>query len=645
MAIRIMASKTRLRLGDFRGLVPWIKSQIIPRLKHNSGLVLGRSFYPLIIKKIVNNIAKKASNTSFNPHTSWLRGLLLGTLILGLVACTPPSLRIAVQGNQVVVGVLGDPKTFNYALSQESPNIFTWTYAGLVDSHGITSEIIPALAESWDISPDYKTIVFTLRDGLRWSDGEPLTVEDVIFTYNDIYFNELIPTDTRDILRVGDDRVLPKITALDDRRVQVQVPEPFAPLLRNMGLPILPKHVLETPVKTLDSTGKPVFLSMWGTDTNPQDIVFNGPFILDSYSTSEQVVFKRNPNYWQRDSTGQPLPYLDSYRWRVVENQNTTLLKFRSGELDATSLRPEDFSLLKRQEKVGNFTIYTGGPAPGTNFLSFNLNQASRNGKPLVDPMKSRWFRTLEFRQAVAYGIDRQAIIDTVYRGLGVPIHSHISVQSPYYLSPEEGLPTYSYDPQKAKDLLLKAGFVYNDRGELLDWDNNPVEFTLITNSGNLIRESTAVRIKEDLERLGMKVNVSAIAFNLLVNKLDQNLDWEAHLLGFTGGIEPNSGANIWQPDGGLHTFNQFKPDLEGWVASDWEKQMGQLYIQGARELDETKRKAIYGQIQILAQDQVPLIQLVNQINMSAVRNKFKEIQFSDLNGPFWNLPEIQLLP
>lgn len=593
-------------------------------------------------------------NSRFSRSLSWVkswvrlfRGIL--AVILGMVlstvlsSCTPVALQSARQSNQVLVGVLSDPKTFNYALNQESPNIFTWTYEGLINTDGITSEVIPAAAESWDISDDKRTITFTLRSGLRWSDGEPLTVDDVIFTFNEIYFNEAIPTDSRDILRVGNDRLLPTITAPDNRHIRVQVPEPFAPLLRNLGLPILPKHKLVEAVRTLDAEGNPKFLSMWGNNTDPKEIVGNGPFVLESYSTSEQVVFKRNPYYWKKDAQGNSLPHIDRYRWRIVENQNTGLLKFRSGELDSFGLRPEDFALLKKQEKIGNFTIYTGGPSPGTNFLSFNLNQSTRNGKPLVDPIKSRWFRTLEFRQAVAYAIDRQGLIDTVYRGLAVPIYSHISVQSPYYLSPEQGLPTYDYDPEKAKQLLLKAGFKYDDRGQLLDWEDHPVEFSVITNSGNLIRENTAARIKQDLERIGMKVNISALAFNLLVDRLDKTLDWEAHILGFTGGVEPSAAANIWQPDGGLHTFNQFKPDLKGWTVSDWEKRIGQLYIEGARELDENKRKIIYGDAQKVAQEQLPFIQLINQITMVAVRNKFKEIRFSDLEGPFWNLDELEL--
>ncbi|MGA0200840.1 MAG: ABC transporter substrate-binding protein, partial [Prochlorotrichaceae cyanobacterium] len=353
----------------------------------------------------------RSASPLISPHRRLLGGIL--ALILGIASsgCTPVALGRASQSNQVLVGVLSDPKTFNYALNQESPNIFSWTYEGLIATHGITSEVIPAAAESWEISDDQRTITFTLREGLRWSDGAPLTAEDVVFTFNEIYFNEAIPTDSRDILRVGDDRVLPTITALDDRRIQVQVPEPFAPLLRNLGLPILPKHKLAEAVRTLDSEGNPKFISMWGNNTDPKEIVCNGPFVLESYSTSQQVVFKKNPYYWKKDDQGNSLPYLDRYRWRIVENQNTGLLKFRSGELDSFSLRPEDFALLKKQEKIGNFTIYTGGPAPGTNFIAFNLNQAKRNGKPLVDPIKSRWFRTLAFRQAVAYAIDRQGLI------------------------------------------------------------------------------------------------------------------------------------------------------------------------------------------------------------------------------------------
>nr|WP_225884084.1 ABC transporter substrate-binding protein [Prochlorothrix hollandica] len=582
----------------------------------------------------------------------WGLGLGVALVCLLVSSCSPErfqALRFKADVTavpQIVDSVLSDPKTFNYALSQESPNVFGLIYEGLIGSNGLTGELEPALAETWSISPDQKTITFTLRPDLRWSDGEPLTVEDVVFTYNEIYFNEAIPTDTRDILRVGDDRLLPTVTAVGDRQIQVQVPSPFAPLLRNMGLPILPRHSLADSVRELDADGQPRFLSLWGTDTEPQTVVCNGAYTLADYKTSQRVVFQANPYYWRKDAQGQPLPYIDRFVWKVVESRDTQLLKFRSGDLDiAEPMRPEDFSLLKREEERGNFTVYVGGPRPGTVFLAFNLNQASRGGKPLVDPIKSAWFNTLAFRQAVAYGLDRQGIIDTVYRGLGAPINSPISVQSPYGLSPEEGLPVYSYDPDRARSLLLSAGFQYNDAGELLDSQGNRVRFTLITNAENSIRVNMGSRIQQDLAKLGMQVDFTPIAFNVLVDKLDDSLDWETHLLGFTGGVEPNSGSNIWQPDGGLHTFNQGKPDLEGWQVSDWEQEIGQLYIQAAQELDETQRKVLYGQTQIIAQEQLPFVQLVNELGMSAVRNPIQPIQYSDLSGALWNLYELTLNP
>jgi peptide/nickel transport system substrate-binding protein len=550
------------------------------------------------------------------------------------------------QSSQIVDSILSDPKTFNYALSQEAPNVFGLIYEGLIGSNGLTAELEPALAESWEVSEDQTRILFTLREGLRWSDGEPLTVADVDFTYNQIYFNEAIPTDTRDILRVGVERVLPTVTVVGDRQIQVTVPEPFAPLLRNMGLPILPKHSLEESVRTLDAEGNPRFVSLWGTDTDPKEIICNGPYTLESYVTNQRVVFRANPYYWRRDEAGNSQPYVERYIWKVVENRDTQLLKFRSGDLDVSEpMRPEDFPLLKKEEQRGDFTVYVGGPRPGTVFLAFNLNKAQRDGKPLVDPVKSQWFNSLNFRQAIAYGIDRQSIIDTVYRGLGAPIYSHISVQSPYSLKPEEGLPTYDYDPEKAKQLLLEAGFRYNNNQELVDWAGNRVRFTLITNSENTIRVSMGARIKQDLARLGIQVDFTPIAFSLLIDKLDNTLDWETHILGFTGGVEPHGGTNIWNPDGLLHTFNQGKPDLVGWEVADWEEEIGQFYIRAAQQLDEAKRKELYGEAQRIALENLPYIQLVNELTMSAVRNQIQPIQFSDLGGALWNLYELEVSP
>ncbi|NHC34356.1 ABC transporter substrate-binding protein [Scytonema millei] len=581
-----------------------------------------------------------------------IRRNFLITLILlvaiALSGCNPTEMRTnATQVPQIVARVPGDPQTFNYALNQSSPNVFGFLYEGLITENGETGKLEPALAESWEISEDNLKIVFTLKPNLKWSDGEPLTVDDIVFTYNNIYFNEEIPTDIRDILRIGKSKALPKVRKLDSRRVEFTVPEPFAPFLRFAGgIVILPEHALRQSVETKNKDGRPQFLSTWGTDTDLQKIVVNGPFTLESYTVNQRVVFRRNPYYWRKDTQGNALPYVERLIWQIVESPDTALIQFRSLGLDMLEIGPTSFQLLKREEERGDFKIYSGGPDFGTNFICFNLNKGRRQGKPLVNPIKSRWFNTVAFRQAVAYGINREAMLNNVYRGLGELQNSPISVQSPYYLSPEEGLKVYNYNPGKAKELLREAGFKYNDRGQLLDAEGNRVRFTMISQAGNRTVDAIGSQVKRDLSKIGIQVDFTPIDFAVMVDKITNTLEWESYFGLITGSIEPYSGANVWSPDGGFHPFNQKpqpgQPPIEGREVADWEAEIGRLYIEGARELDETKRKEIYGETQRLAQEYLPFIHLINPLALAAIRDRIEGTKFSALGGTLWNIYELK---
>ncbi|MGK7943418.1 MAG: ABC transporter substrate-binding protein [Microcystaceae cyanobacterium] len=561
---------------------------------------------------------------------------LTALLTLSLVSCAPTH-----QGNEAIFSVVGDPKTFNAVLSAESPNVFGYIYEGLITENPLTGKKEPALAESWQVSEDKLTIIFTLKDNLKWSDGQPLTADDVVFTYNDLYLNPKIPNNSRDGLLIGEKRQPPTITKLDDRRIQFKISEPYAPFLSSAGIGILPAHILRPYIEETDQAGNPKFLSVWGTDTPPTEIISNGPYRLKEYVTSQRVVFEKNPYYWRKDDQGNALPHIDKIVWAIVENTDTSLLQFRSGSLDSISVTPEYFSLLKQEEERGDFTIYNGGQAYGVVFISFNLNKGKRNGKPLIDPIKSEWFNNVQFRRAIAYGINRPRIINNIYRGLGEPQITQISVQSPYYNQSIQG---YDFDPDKAKELLLAAGFEYNSQGELLDSKGNRVEFSLITNAGNKIREAMGAQIQEDLGNIGIKVNFTPIAFNVLVDKLSKSLDWEVHMIGFTGGNEPHS-PNIWYTDGHLHSFNQKAiqgEPLEGRVIADWEQEIEQLYIDGVKEYEIEKRKPYYDKAQQLVSDYLPYIYLVNPYSLQAVRNCFDPIEYSALGGAFWNVEQIK---
>ena len=567
-------------------------------------------------------------------------------LSVPLTACNPSSLLANLDApSQVVQAILSDPKTFNTVIATDagSSSVGSMIFDGLVTQNPLTGEIEPALAESWDISEDKLKITFTLRPNLRWSDGHPLSADDVDFTYNQLYFNPEIPASSRDGFRIGESKTLPKVRKLNDRQIEFILSEPFAPLLGNTGASILPAHVLASTVSKKDRDGNLQFLSTWTVDTPPEKIVSNSAYKLKSYDTAERVVFEANPYYWKKKVVDEDIPYIKKVVWEIVESTDTSLMQFRSGSLDSVSVSPEYFSLLKKEEKKGNFTIYNGGPDYGTNYLVFNLNTGKKQGKPLIPRYKSDWFNNLKFRKAVAHAINRPRMVKNIYRGLGQPQNSFVSVQSPFANKKLQG---YDYDPERAKQLLREAGFKYKQK-KLFDAQGNRVKFTLNTNSGNKIREAMGNQVEEDLEAIGMDVNFRTINFNVLVGKLSGSLDWECILLGLTGGNEPNNGANVWFTDGNLHMFNQ-KPapgqqPLQGRTVADWEKEIDRLFVRGAKELDEAKRKAIYVEIQRLVSENLPFIYLVNPKALGAVRNKIEGIEYSALGGAFWNLEELKI--
>ena len=546
------------------------------------------------------------------------------------------------QPPQLIDAILSDPKTFNPAMSSDatSSGVASMMFDGLITQNPITGEFEPVLAESWTVANGDREIIFTLRDNLKWSDGTPLTTDDVVFTFNEIYLNEKIPYNGRSTLKIGESREFPIIEKLDNLRVKFTLPEPFAPFFSTIGKDILPQHILKPTIDQKDRDGNPVFLSTWSVDTAPENIVANSAYIIKEYVNAQRLIFEANPYYWKAQVTDQDLPKIKRVVWQIVESTDTSFLQFRSGGLDSLSVTPEFFSLLKKEEDRGDFTIYNGGAAYGTVYMMFNLNQGTRNGKPLVDPIKSAWFNDVRFRQAIAYSIDRQRIINNTYRGLGKPQNSPISIQSPFY---DASLTGYDYNIEKAKSLLKEAGFSYNSLGQLIDQKGNRVRFSLSTNAGNKIREAMGSQVKEDLKKIGIQVDFKPLAFNLLLDLLDNSLEWDSILLGFTGGNEPNNGANIWYTDGNLHIFNQSKDNVEGRKVADWEIEIENLFVKAARELDEEKRKEIYAEVQAIVSEKVPFIYLVNPLSLGAVRNDIQDIEYSALGGAFWNLEELTI--
>jgi peptide/nickel transport system substrate-binding protein len=568
---------------------------------------------------------------------SFLRRILkstAGSFLLCSLLFTFPALAATRYGGSMVMAITSDPKSFNPVLAKETSTttLTAHMFEGLTTTDPFTLKVIPALAQSWESSKDGLTWTFHLRDGLYWSDGAPFTADDVAFTFNDLIFNEDIPSSARDIFML-DGKPL-KVEAVDARTVRFILPVRFAPFLRSLSQEILPKHLLDPVVRAKK------FNFAWGIDARPSDIVGMGPYVLKSYQPGRSVVFVPNPYYWKKSAEGDRLPYIQKIEYVIVPSLDVELLKFMEGSLDAYSMRGMDYPLLKPRAHEKAFTVYDLGPDMGSSFITFNQNPGvnAKTGKPYVAPEKHAWFADIRFRRAVAHAIDKKRIIDIVKNGLGYPQDSPESPAVGYFYCPD--VQKYPFDLQAGKALLKDMGFEDRDHdGVLESIDGRELEFNLYTNADNTERVDIAAIIKSDLERMGMKVNLQLVEFNTLVSKLTSTYDWDAVILGLTGSVDPHFGQNVWRSSGQLHLWDPQQKE----PATVWEKRVDDIFTAAVQEFDEARRKAYYDQYQKIVAEELPVIYTALSSRLTAVKNRFGNLKPSPYGGVFHNLEELYI--
>ncbi len=538
-------------------------------------------------------------------------------------------------GGTFVSSTIGEgPKTFNPFNTKDniSAQMSEIMYDGLVTTDVVTGKTIPKLAKSFSVNG--KEYIVNLRHGLKWSDGKPITADDVVFTWQNIIFDGFGNTSTRDSVVI--DGKIPTVEKIDDYTVKFVTPEPFAPFLRMLSSPIAPKHIFQPAV----NRGREYFDGFLSTNTNPKEFVTSGAFRLKEYVPAQRVVFERNPNYYEINKDGKKLPYLDKLVYLIVGDINNQVLRFEGGELDEISLQGANVARFKEMEKHSDFTVFNIGPDTGTMYLSMNMNnRKNEKGKYYVAQKKQVWFQDKNFRQAVDYAIDRKNMVFNIANGLGYPLFTPETLNSIFL---NKKLKPYDKNTEKSKELLKKSGFTWDKAGHLIDKFGNHVEFDLYTNAGNTEREAIGVMVKQDLEDLGMKVNFKPIEFNSLVNKLMASLDWDMVIMGFTGSpLEPNGGKNVWLSDGTLHIFNQRLERDANSPRYAFEKRIDYLYTQGALATKFEDRKKYYDEYQAIVYDEKPLIYIYSPIRIVALRNKFKNIYPTSLGGVTHNIEEI----
>ena len=546
----------------------------------------------------------------------------------------PESRGIGTRGGKLVYRVTSPPKTLNYLFANDEPSIlvaFFMLNSRLVEFDHSTQTYAPGLAEAWTTGADHRSVDIKLRDGLKFSDGKPLTSSDVAFTLEAIYDERNKGESFRDALLINGKPISVKV--IDDRNLQLVFPETIpAPdnYLYNIG--VLPRNVLEAD----QNAGR--LSEAWKITSAPTSVVSSGPFVVASAAAAERIVLKRNPYYWKRDAQGTQLPYLDELTLEVVPDANQARAGLDQATIDIVDrVRPADYaSLLNVGGAVRAFDL---GPGLGVDYIWFNLNPAKADGTPL-NPGKLAWFSDARFRRAVSMAVDRDSIAKSTLQGLATPLYGVVSPANRIWSN--SSLPKIAYDPGQAASLLQEAGFTKRGAGdapELFDAHGNRVEFSLLVPAESEPRKLMAAVVQEDLAKLGIKMNVVPIEFAAVTNAWTKSFDYDAILLGLsvTDG-EPSTYGNLLVSSGDVH---QWRPNQKS-PATEWEAKVNELFAEQARESDPEKRKSKFHEIQRIVAEASPVIPIVARHVVSAANSRVGNLSPSPI-FPYslWNAQEL----
>ena len=457
-------------------------------------------------------------------------------------------------GDIIVEGSIGDASNLIPILSSDSTSheISGLVFNGLV-KYDKDVNIVGDLTESWDVSSDGLVITFHLRKGVKWHDGYPLTARDVLYTYQ-VTIDPKTPT-----AYSGDFLKVKKAEVLDDYTFRITYDKPFAPALMSWGSAILPRHLLEGK----DITISPLARHPIGT----------GPYIFKEWLPGQKIVLISNPDYFEGR------PYIDGYIMRIIPDTATMFLELRANGIDRMNLTPLQYTRQTENNLFRkNFNKYR--------YLSFSYTYLGYN-------LKNQLFADKRVRQAIAYSINKDEIIQGVLLGLGKvatgPYKPGTWVYNP-------NVKTYSYNPQKAKELLAAAGWKDTNGDGILDKDGQPFVFEIITNQGNEIRAKCAEIIQRRLFEIGIKVKIRVLEWAAFVNDFINKRRFDATILGWTIPLDPDI-YDVW------HSSKTGPQELN--FISYKNEEVDRLIERGRDTFDQKERKKYYDRIQeILAEDQ-----------------------------------------
>jgi len=506
--------------------------------------------------------------------------LLVFLLGIPVAQASPEASGQPVSGGRIIFSSLGEPSTLIPALATDtaSHEVTEHLFVSLL-RYNKDIEVEPWAASSYELLDEGRKLRFTLREDIYWEDGVQLTADDVEFTYK-FMIDDNTPT------AYGDDfRTVQSFTKTGKFSFEVTYASPFARLLPSWMQPIMPRHILEKEdLLTTSFARKPVGA---------------GPYRFKHWESGSQLVLEASDTYFEGR------PNIDEIVYRIIPDLATTFLELKAGRIDFMGLTPQQYL---RQ---------TNGPWWEEHWRKYRY--ISHSYTYLTYNPEHRAFKDERVRQAVAYAIDRQAIVDGVLLGQGIPA---LGPFIPGTWAHNDAITPYPHDPERARALLAEAGWKDRDGDGLLDKDGQPFSFTILTNQGNDQRIKSAILIQNQLKKLGIDVRIRTVEWAAFLKEFVYKGSFDAMILAWTVPQDPDS-YTVWHSSRapseknphGLNFIHYKNPEVDA-------------LLEAARATaDQAVRKPLYDRFQEILHKEQPYTFLYVPYALPVVQARFHGIE------------------
>lgn len=439
--------------------------------------------------------------------------------------------------------------------------------------------LVPALAKGYEVSEDNLKITFELKDNIKWHDGEIVKAEDVKFTFENLANPDYEGNNASFVENiVGADKYVAKESQeiegikVVDNKVELNFIKPYAPALTQLGtLAIIPKHIWgEIPVEEWIKSSKEL-----------EQGIGTGPYKIEEYKDGEFVKLAKNPDYFQGEVK---TPYLIF----KVANEDTAQAELINGTIDIAGISSNKQKDIDYLEENGIKTI----SYPNSNIQYMGIN------------LRNEVLQDKNIRQAMAYGLDRELIVNELIDGNGKVIHAPMVPSLWSY--PEDGvLNPYKRDVEKARELIKKAGYEYKDENSIAEKNGKKLSLTLTYPSGDKAREMVAPIIQNQLKEIGIDIELEIMDFQSLMEKVVGNHEFDLYLMANTLGAEPDPKPTWYS------TQASDEKGVYGWNISGFRNEkVDKLLDEGLETLNQEERKEIYTEFAKIMNDELPWIPL-----------------------------------